>query len=154
MTIRAGATAHSAAIGNARPLHPVQAMNVAQTPGTSPALTRRRRRQMETRRVRLFRRSPLVLHPTRERFPARWKPVRVKKTRQTKNLEPRFDSIEEKALERHSSVPREMQSTTRFWYGCIRSRGGDSASDGIADCCCRCPSRWPPLSQVPSRLSD
>src|SRR5216684_960304 len=35
----------------------------------------------------------------RERFQAKWKPVRVKKTRQIKNLEPRFDSIEtEEAL--------------------------------------------------------
>jgi len=35
-----------------------------------------------------------------KRFPAKWRPVRVKKTRQIKNLEPRFDSIEtEKALE-------------------------------------------------------
>ncbi len=34
-----------------------------------------------------------------ERFQAKWKPVSVKKTRQIKNLEPRFDSIEtEKAL--------------------------------------------------------
>jgi hypothetical protein len=34
-----------------------------------------------------------------ERFPAKWIPVRVKKTRQTNNLEPRFDSIgTEKAL--------------------------------------------------------
>ena len=29
-----------------------------------------------------------------ERFPAKWKPVRVKKTRQIKNPEPRFGSIE------------------------------------------------------------
>ena len=29
-----------------------------------------------------------------ERFQAKWKPVRVQKTRQIKNLEPRFDSIE------------------------------------------------------------
>ena len=28
-----------------------------------------------------------------ERFPAKWRPVRVKKTRQIKNLEPRSDSI-------------------------------------------------------------
>jgi hypothetical protein len=28
-----------------------------------------------------------------ERFQAKWKPVRVKKTRQNKNLEPRFDAI-------------------------------------------------------------
>src|SRR6266545_7994952 len=35
-----------------------------------------------------------------ERFPAKWKPVRVKKTRQIKNLEPRSDSIgTEKALD-------------------------------------------------------
>jgi len=42
--------------------------------------------------------------PALERFQAKWKPVRVKKTRQIKNLEPRFDSIEtEKALvPRHS----------------------------------------------------
>jgi hypothetical protein len=34
-----------------------------------------------------------------ERFPAKWKPVRVKKTRQIRNREPCFDSIEtEKAL--------------------------------------------------------
>jgi hypothetical protein len=34
-----------------------------------------------------------------ERFQAKWKPVRVKKTRQIKNLGPRFDSIEtQKAL--------------------------------------------------------
>src|SRR5450432_520424 len=38
-------------------------------------------------------------HAAPERFQAKWRPVRVKKTRQTKNLEPRFDSIEaEKAL--------------------------------------------------------
>src|ERR1700690_2145690 len=29
-----------------------------------------------------------------KRFQAKWTPVRVKKTRQIKNLEPRFDSIE------------------------------------------------------------
>jgi hypothetical protein len=34
-----------------------------------------------------------------KRFQAKWAPVRVKKTRQIKNLEPRFDSIEtEEAL--------------------------------------------------------
>jgi hypothetical protein len=34
-----------------------------------------------------------------ERFQAKWKPVRVEKTHQIKNLESRFDSIEaEKAL--------------------------------------------------------
>jgi hypothetical protein len=38
-------------------------------------------------------------HKRLERFQAKWKPVRVKKTRQIRNLEPRFDSIEaEKAL--------------------------------------------------------
>ena len=35
-----------------------------------------------------------------ERFQAKWRPVRVKKTRQIENSEPRFDSIEtEKALD-------------------------------------------------------
>jgi hypothetical protein len=39
-------------------------------------------------------------HHAPERFRAKWTPVRVKKTRQIKNLEPRFDSIEaKKALE-------------------------------------------------------
>jgi hypothetical protein len=34
-----------------------------------------------------------------ERFQAKWRPVRVKKTRQIMKLEPRFDSVEtEKAL--------------------------------------------------------
>jgi hypothetical protein len=34
------------------------------------------------------------------RFRAKWRPVRARKTRKNKNLEPRFDSIEtEKALE-------------------------------------------------------
>jgi hypothetical protein len=32
-----------------------------------------------------------------ERFRAKWKPVRVKKTRQNKRLEPGFDSITEMA---------------------------------------------------------
>jgi hypothetical protein len=40
-----------------------------------------------------------------ERFQAKWKPVRVKKTRQIRNLEPRFDSIEaEKALESAATI--------------------------------------------------
>jgi hypothetical protein len=39
-----------------------------------------------------------------ERFQAKWRPVRVKKTRQTRNLELRFDFIEtENALERIDS---------------------------------------------------
>jgi hypothetical protein len=33
-------------------------------------------------------------HGDPERFQAKWSPVRVKKKRQIKNLEPRFDSIE------------------------------------------------------------
>jgi hypothetical protein len=40
-----------------------------------------------------------------ERFQAKWRPVRVKKTRQIKNLEPRFDSIEtERALGRGTQI--------------------------------------------------
>ena len=42
-----------------------------------------------------------------ERFQAKWRPVRVKKTRQIKNLEPRFDSIEtEKA--QGTALPRAL----------------------------------------------
>src|SRR5712691_13076205 len=38
-----------------------------------------------------------------KRFQAKWKPVRIKKTRQIRKLEPRFDSIEtEKALDREA----------------------------------------------------
>jgi hypothetical protein len=46
-----------------------------------------------------------------ERFQAKWKPVRVKKTRQIKYLEPRFDSIEaERALrpKKLAPGPREL----------------------------------------------
>src|ERR1700692_1115906 len=43
--------------------------------------------------------SSPVLQTQSERFQAKWIPVRVKKTRKIKNLDPRFDSIEtEKAL--------------------------------------------------------
>jgi hypothetical protein len=43
-------------------------------------------------------------HHALERFPAKWIPVRVKKTRQNKRLELRSDSIgTEKALERDGS---------------------------------------------------
>jgi hypothetical protein len=37
--------------------------------------------------------NPVVFAARPERFPAKWRPVRVKKTRQIKNLEPRSDSI-------------------------------------------------------------
>src|SRR6266702_1552784 len=47
--------------------------------------------------------SPAAELPCLERFPAKWIPVRVKKTRQNKKIEPRSDSIgTEKALERFS----------------------------------------------------
>src|SRR5689334_3680669 len=43
--------------------------------------------------------SGLVIGPAQKRFQAKWAPVRVKKTRQNKKLEPRSDSIgTEKAL--------------------------------------------------------
>ena len=43
--------------------------------------------------------GPRVRDPVLERFRAKWIPVRVKKARQNKNLEPRSDSIgTEKAL--------------------------------------------------------
>jgi hypothetical protein len=37
--------------------------------------------------------NPVSLAARPERFPAKWRPVRVKKTRQIKNLEPRSDSV-------------------------------------------------------------
>jgi hypothetical protein len=50
-------------------------------------------------RSRLLLARALLRFGMSERFQAKWRPVRVKKTRQIENLEPRFDSIEaEKAL--------------------------------------------------------
>jgi len=49
--------------------------------------------------LRLLLARALLRFGMSERFQAKWRPVRVKKTRQIENLEPRFDSIEmEKAL--------------------------------------------------------
>jgi hypothetical protein len=51
-----------------------------------------------------------------ERFQAKWKPVRVKKMRQIKNLEPRFDSIEtEKALGNTDDRIAPIGSTSLKW---------------------------------------
>jgi hypothetical protein len=48
----------------------------------------------------IIRRCDLIGGVGLERFPAKWAPVRVKKTRQNKKLEPRSDSIgTEKALD-------------------------------------------------------
>jgi hypothetical protein len=53
------------------------------------------------RRDRPFVREPAVRDAGLERFRVKWAPVRVKKTRQNKKLEPRSDSIgTEKALAR------------------------------------------------------
>ena len=50
-----------------------------------------------------------------ERFQAKWKPVRVKKMRQIKSLEPRFDSIEtEKALASRARYPSTVQAAPGF----------------------------------------
>jgi hypothetical protein len=52
--------------------------------------------------------------PAPERFRAKWVPVRVKKTRQIKNLEPRFDSIEtEKALVAPHHIDGALSAVTR-----------------------------------------
>ena len=49
--------------------------------------------------LRLLLARALLRFGMSERFQAKWRPVRVKKTRQIEKLEPRFDSIEtEKAL--------------------------------------------------------
>jgi hypothetical protein len=63
-----------------------------------------------------------------KRFQAKWAPVRIKKTRQNKNLEPRFDSIEtEKALvwwrpdgiatKRQSAWPAPSPDSETNWAG-------------------------------------
>ena len=60
-----------------------------------------------------------------KRFQAKWVPVRVKKTRQTRNLEPRFDSIEtEKALG--------IERAARFYFGTPDDRimGGGGLGNG------------------------
>jgi len=52
-----------------------------------------------------------------ERFQAKWKPVRVKKTRQLKNLEPRFDSIEaETALVSGVDFPVEIAKVGQSFH--------------------------------------
>src|SRR5882724_9175439 len=57
-----------------------------------------------------------------ERFPAKWKPVRVKKTRQIRSLEPRSDSIgTEKAL---------AQRVDDFPIGCLGKRLQRARPDG------------------------
>src|ERR1700724_4330210 len=79
------------------------------------------------------------LSPRRsERFQAKWKEVRVKKTRQTKNLEPRFDSIEaEKALEREISRLWRSFLLHRAKWCCLhfRSRGIDSRTTRLGEPC-------------------
>ena len=49
-----------------------------------------------------------------ERFQAKWKPVRVKKTRQVKNLEPRFDSIETEKAPGHEPINPEWSADGCF----------------------------------------
>src|ERR1700755_372687 len=62
----------------------------------------------------------MFLNSQSERFQAKWVPVRVKKTRQNKKLEPRFDSIETgKALDR--STPDNYR--TRIIFGVIDHSG-------------------------------
>jgi hypothetical protein len=82
-----------------------------------------------------------------ERFQAKWIPVRVKKTRQIKNLEPRFDSIEtEKALGGSMTKPTAEQIRQRaqeireqnhrpdgrddeFWYQAEKELSQGATSD-------------------------
>src|SRR3979411_2329029 len=71
------------------------------------------------------RRSPAI--PVLERLQAKWRPVRVKKTRQIRNPAPRFDSIEaEKALaHEHASYTGSFAGFYRCLQGnpsgCARS---------------------------------
>ena len=64
-----------------------------------------------------------------ERFRAKWTPVRVKKTRQIKNLELRFDSIEtEKALVADIRPIHEHAVTGRGCSGCTYGRSSHDRS--------------------------
>src|SRR6202049_2844137 len=55
-----------------------------------------------------------------ERFQAKWKPVRVEKTSQLKNLDPRFDSIEtEKALGAPTMVPEQAAIPSSLFNVCF-----------------------------------
>jgi hypothetical protein len=70
-----------------------------------------------------------------ERFPAKWRPVRVKKTRQNKNPEPRFDSIEaEKALARDQQWPLRKPSSPSFRAG--GPGRGEGRAGGREPLCC------------------
>src|SRR5258708_387207 len=66
------------------------------------------------RPLRCTRYQRLHSYAVLERFQAKWSPVRVKKTRQIKNLESRFDSIEtEKALGRNAVCGRAWICTSQ-----------------------------------------
>jgi hypothetical protein len=68
----------------------------------------RQNKKRQSAAIDADRRVPHLPCTVLKRFQAKWKPVRVKKTRQIKNLEPRFDSIEaEKALECAGKSARE-----------------------------------------------
>src|ERR1700730_14961893 len=83
------------------------------------------------------------LSPRRsERFQAKWKPVRVKKTRQTKILEPRFDSIEAERL------PARCKAAVR-WQG-KGSLERDRVHGGLPDL--RCALAFGANQVVPDRL--
>jgi hypothetical protein len=61
----------------------------------------------------------LVVGGIVERFPAKWVPVRVKKTRQNKAIEPRSDSIgTEKALVARIAVSTAVNSAGREMARC------------------------------------
>src|SRR5258708_5863940 len=70
-----------------------------------------------------------------ERFQAKWSPVRVEKTRQIKNLEPRFDSIETEmalgAAGRRRPSPAALEPGAEALVGGAERRFADRA--GYAD---------------------
>ena len=89
------------------------------------------------------RREPVAQKDPPERFQAKWRPVRVKKTRQIKNLEPRFDSIEtEKALAkswfaaRRDTLYRKCSRSKRLACAAVIIGAGDPfgvATAGVAE---------------------
>src|ERR1700694_3369584 len=64
-----------------------------------------------------------------ERFRAKWIPVRVKKTRQIKNLEPRFDSIETRLQE----IRDKEQTTMHGMFATVVALLGAGAASSAAE---------------------
>jgi len=78
-----------------------------------------------------FIRRRFYLKSLLERFRAKWTPVRVKKTRQNKKLEPRSDSIgTAKALATGHNSSAARSNARRFYYAPMREKRLPRCSEG------------------------